>query len=589
MKSLKLSLLTATCLTVMSTLSFAGDIAFTGIAAPTDDAAKRLISTSTSVKIDGADHIIGWNVISRSGQKIGDGLFGGQTNAAGKQMFGEGGAALVSDDADYTSLLPINGKLFSVTHFEARPGAMYLSELNQDQDGKLTAISTKPIDFSSVGGLWNPCAGSVTPWNTHLGSEEYPSDARAFEAAVTYGDLDEDMLSMAAYNGVDASIAPIAAFKSAFQPYKYGFPTEVTVSDKGEASVAKHYAMGRVALELAKVMPDNKTAYISDDGVNTGFYRFVADKENDLSAGMLYAAKWTQTSADNGGAAAISWVELGHGTDTEIGSMLKLGITFSSIFDSAKFNDDGTCPEGFLSTNAEARSECLRVKPGMEMAASRLETRRYASMLGATTEFRKMEGLAFDPTGKRLFMAMSEISNGMEDAIKDNKYDLGGRNDVKLAKNTCGAVYELPMDASFTVTSATAFVAGEPVDVKDGPYAGQTCNIDGIANPDNLTFIPGYNTLLIGEDTGTGHQNDATWSVNADTKAMTRITTSPYGAENTSVDWYPDINGFAYLMTVVQHPYGETDEDKAQSPDDKRATVGYIGPFPAFKKLASAN
>lgn len=69
---------------------------------------------------------------------------------------------------------------------------------------------------------------------------------------------------------------------------------------------------------------------------------------------------------------------------------------------------------------------------------------------------------------------------------------------------------------------------------------------------------------------------------------MTRITTTPYGAENTSVDWYPDINGFAYLMTVVQHPYGESDEDKLQNPDDARAYVGYIGPFPAFKKQASA-
>ena len=26
-------------------------------------------------------------------------------------------------------------------------------------------------------GLWVPCAGSVTPWGTHLGSEEYEPDA----------------------------------------------------------------------------------------------------------------------------------------------------------------------------------------------------------------------------------------------------------------------------------------------------------------------------------------------------------------------------------------------------------------------------
>ena len=41
-------------------------------------------------------------------------------------------------------------------------------------------------------------------------------------------------------------------------------------------------------------------------------------------------------------------------------------------------------------------------------------------------------------------------------------------------------------------------------------------------------------------------------------------------------------------MTVVQHPYGESDQDKLTNPDDARAVVGYIGPFPAIKKSASA-
>ena len=44
-------------------------------------------------------------------------------------------------------------------------------------------MRTKPLDFSAHGGLWTPCAGSVTPWETHLGSEEYEPDAKAFYAA----------------------------------------------------------------------------------------------------------------------------------------------------------------------------------------------------------------------------------------------------------------------------------------------------------------------------------------------------------------------------------------------------------------------
>ncbi len=588
MSALRNIFLSASVFSTLSTVALAGTIEFMSVATPTDDAAKRQIIVSPSVKIDGKEHSLKWNTIARSGQKIGDTVFGGLVDKTGQALFDKKGAPSVSDAADFTSILPVGGKLYSITHFESRPAAMYLSELSQATDGTLTAISTHSIDFSALGGLWNPCAGSVTPWGTHLGSEEYPPDARSIENADSYADLDGEMLDMAKYFGVDAALAPLAAFKSVFQPYKYGFPVEISVTGKGEAAVTKHYAMGRVAVELALVMPDKKTAYITDDGLNTGFYRFVADKEGDLSSGQLYAAKWEQTSAEGAGAAKISWVDLGHGADAEIAVAQKFGVNFSDMFEVAKFKDDGTCPEGFMASNAEGRSECLKVKAGMEVYASRLETRRYASMLGATTEFRKMEGLTHDADGKRLFMAITDISNGMEDAIKDNKFDKGGRNAVKLAKNACGAVYELAYDDHYVVTSASGFIAGRPTEYKDGPFAGQTCDVDGIANPDNLSFIPGNATLLIGEDTTTGHQNDASWAVNVNTKTMTRFTTTPYGAENTSLDWYPDINGYAYLMTVVQHPYGESDDKMLQNPEDARAYVGYIGPFPAFKRSASA-
>ena len=75
---------------------------------------------------------------------------------------------------DFTSLLPVGDKLFSITHFEDNPAGMFLSELTTDADGNMTPVSTKPLSFAGVGGLWLPCAGSVSPWNTHLGSEEYP-------------------------------------------------------------------------------------------------------------------------------------------------------------------------------------------------------------------------------------------------------------------------------------------------------------------------------------------------------------------------------------------------------------------------------
>ncbi|MDG1376319.1 MAG: hypothetical protein P8P56_04710 [Yoonia sp.] len=162
-----------------------------------------------------------------------------------------------------------------------------------------------------------------------------------------------------------------------------------------------------------------------------------------------------------------------------------------------------------------------------------------------------------------------------------HKGDLGGRNDVRLTENNCGAVYELPLDGNYVATAMRGVVAGIPTAYPvSSPYAGNACAIDGIANPDNITYITGQNTLLIGEDTGAGHQNDAAWAMDTQTGALTLIMTTPYGSELTSLDWYEDVNGHGYLMAVVQHPYGESDQDKAASPEDTRAYVGYVGPFP---------
>ena len=137
--------------------------------------------------------------------------------------------------------------------------------------------------------------------------------------------------------------------------------------------------------------------------------------------------------------------------------------------------------------------------------------------------------------------------------------------------------------SDFVAGAAKTLVAGKPTNYEDSsPYAGNTCEIDGIANPDNISFMEGYQTLLIGEDTGSGHQNDAIWAYNMDNGSLTRIFSTPYGSETTSLYSYGNVGGHGYVMAVVQHPYGESDEDKLADPADARAYVGYIGPFPAL-------
>jgi len=572
-------------------------VQFADVPVPTTDAAKRSVQASASITIDGKANAIGFHTLMRSGDVLGENTFGLVHDQNGVPVVESDGSQFISSDNDFSSLIQKGDRLFNITHFESRPGAMYLTELSQDpSSGILTPISTRNIDFSAWGGLWVPCAGSVTPWNTHLGSEEYPPDARSVEEAATPDDIDDYFKPMLRYFGIAdpfAADVTIDQIQAVFNPFLYGFPVEVALDDAGNDTVNKRYAMGRIALELAYVMPDRKTVYLSDDGTNVGFFMFIADTPGDLTAGTLYAAKWQQTGEEDGGTADIDWIGLGHATQGEIKGMITSGIRFGNIFDTADPDAAGTCPSGYTSINTEVGQECLAVKPGMAKIASRLETRRYAAMMGATTEFRKEEGITFDAVNKKLYVAMSEVVQGMEDGMKNGKandtYDVGGPNDIRLPYNTCGCVYGLDVgtDAAigsdYVVRNMKGLVSGTmKTYTSDSPYANNTCDVDGIANPDNLTFINGKDILIIGEDTGSGHQNDAVWAYDLKTGELTRIETTPYGSETTSPYYYANINGWAYLMSVIQHPYGESDQDKLADASDAAAYVGYVGPIPAM-------
>ncbi len=582
-------------------LSSQSGVNFEGVEVPTTDEAKRIVQASPTITIDGTPYPIGYETLLRSGDVLGAETFGLIMDQNGSPVVNIDGSRFISSDNDFSSLIQKNNRLFMITHFESRPGAMYLTELNQDTaSGAMTPVSTRSIDFSQWGGLWVPCAGSVTHWNTHLGSEEYPPDARLVEEAQTPDDFAEYNKPMLRYFGVVDPFAPevtIEQIHETFYSYLYGYPVEVNLDDEGTPTVNKRYAMGRVAVELAYVMPDSKTVYISDDGTNVGFFMFIADTAGDLSAGTLYAAGWNQTGSENGGSADIEWISLGHATQTDVQTLIDNRTSFSDIFTTAEPNADNTCPDGFtpINTNSDdgVGQECLQLQTGMELAASRLETRRYAAMLGATTEFRKEEGITFNPDTNKLYVSMSEVTRGMEDFKKsgedDNTFDIGGYNDIKLPYNDCGCVYSLDVAANadigsdYVVQNMTGELCGTMTTyAQDSPYANNTCDVDNIANPDNLTFITGKGILIIGEDTGSGHQNDAVWAYHLDDKSLTRIETTPYGSETTSPYYYPNINGWAYIMSVVQHPYGESDEDKLVDTSDAAAYVGYIGPIPAM-------
>lgn len=591
-----------------------GTLGFAPVSAPTSDADKRQVIASSLALLNGVEAPLAFHTEARSGQSFDDQVFGRILDQNGAPLKNQDNSDVVSPSNDFSSLIKVGGKLFELTHFETTPAAMYLSELEQSDSGELSIKSTKPVDFSALKGLWTPCAGSVSPWNTHLGSEEYPADARQWENATTLGEVGGG--DMIRYFGLDTATATVAQAKAVFNPYNYGFMTEVSVTEDGVPSATKHYAAGRRALELAYVMPDRKTVYMTDDGTNDAFFMFVAKTAGDLSEGKLYAARWYQTSPAGAphGTADISWIQLGPSAkDSDVKALLDANVKFSDIFDSETPNADGTCPSaasGFKSNAVDVSysvaTECLKLKPNMELAASRLESRRYAGYLGATTEFRKNEGISFNPEASRLYVAFSEINNGALDNHATR--DKGGPNHVRLAENACGGVFEYSVvpdstiGSDYVVASAAALIEGtwlaNPASPNkypdDSPYgknasgnAGtdkNTCSVNSIANPDNISYLPGYDTLLIGEDSGVEHQNDAVWAFNVVSHELTRILTTPYGAETTGVYYYPNLGGHAYIKVQVQHPFGESDQ--AQSvPDgsDKASYTGYLGPLPAMR------
>ena len=544
-------------------------LAFSAIATPSTEAEKLVHQNTKSITVNGEAKAIDYSMIMATGHSDNGEIFGQSkdqndnpiTFADGSPYICNGTNDGVGSGLDFSSILQANGKLYMVSQFECQIGSMYKFELNQDSSTGALSAKAGTLEFISqkdeFGGFVH-CAGQATPWNSHLGSEEYETDAKWVEenagADGMTGNIYYD--ETAKFFGGDAT---------KLNPYFYGWTPEVKINKDDSAAYAKHYAMGRFSHELSFVMPDNKTVYMSDDGTNVGLFMFVADNEKDLSAGKLYAAKLTQTSAEDGGQFNVSWIELAHLNNATVRAEVAKMLKFSDLFDSVA-PSDGNCEAGYSSINTSAGHECLKIKSGVdEGIVAALETRRYAAMKGATTEFRKEEGISYDPVRKKLYVAMSEVSKGMLDDSASS-YDIGGSNDIKLVQNKCGAIYELSINDNMVATDMKSVLMGEPI-TEDAN--GNKCHLDKISNPDNVTMIPGTDILTIGEDTGS-HENNIIWAFNTQTKQLDRIFATSRGAETTSPFWYTNINGWGYMTAVTQHP----DNDTAEA---GQSTIGVLG------------
>lgn len=584
----------------LATLSTAGTVPstatvvsteFIGMAAPTtaDNMAKIYSEAYVAIKYSDGTRIvrpIEYKTLMSTTDVIGGTTVGAILDINGNPIMDTSTATatpFVSDTPDGQSVMQIGNTIQMVSQFEyvssdasgasrygVLPAMMNLSTLTQATNGDFSISKVSNIDTKDVGGLWITCAASMTPWTTHLGSEEYEPDAKLVELGTAMGSNGLD--GMHAYFG-DTTTANV---------YNYGYIHETTVSASGTTTVKKHYSMGRSSKELAQVMPDNKTVYMGDDGSNTMLFMYVADTAGDLSVGTLYAATWTQTSevTDRAVKANLTWVKLGHATDAEIKTLITARTKFSDIFETSSATTGG-----FTKIKTYKGTEYLKLKTGMEKAAAFLESRRYGALLGATSEFNKMEGVSLNAKDKKAYIAIADMSGAMATLPSDPT------DHIKAPVEKAGAVFELPLSSGqkdtagnsilsdYVATTMNAITGLTGLTISADTY-GNTADINKVANPDNIKFSEKMRTLFVGEDSGK-HVNNFIWAYNIDTKKLSRILSNTVGAEATGLQAIENLNGTGYIMSSIQHPgdwttTNTTVQTAINAVNKKKSAIGYM-------------
>jgi secreted PhoX family phosphatase len=584
-------------------------VKFNSMAAPTATADRAAVFTNATFDVSYSDgssrkaQPLSFKEIYRTGQSMTapDGrsfIAGGYYLPDGVtpivDLTGASAEHMYSDCPDGTSLIRLSNPavsgiagntLFLVTQFEYKtadnagnslygvlPSPIGIATLDQDKtSGALKAKHYYNVPTESVHGLWITCAGSISPWNTHLSSEEYEPDA--WTAATN------TQFKTFSYNTFGS--------ETAANPYHYGHVPEVTVHPDGTGSIRKHYCMGRISRELVQVMPDQRTVLMGDDATSGGMFMFVADVAKNLSSGSLYAAKVVQTSASgaaDGGSFTISWIKLGRASSIEIESMAAM-YKAADIID-VKTTDPADA--SYTKINFGNGQQWVKVLPGMEKAAAFLETRRYAAIMGATMEFTKFEGVTVNAKDKIAYIAISSIRDTMtangfvSDAIQLKKISAGATYAITLGDDAVSGSSWVPKSMA-----VPAGLLGEDIS-KDAD--GNTAAVDKVANPDNLKYSEAMRTLFIGEDSGQ-HLNNYVWAYNVDSGSLSRILSVPAGAECVCLTPVDDANGFAYVLSGFQHPgdwsFTETQADldaavKTNWGNKKQAAVGYLSGLPTI-------
>lgn len=512
----------------------------------------------------------------RTGETFGDQTFGQVINNAGESKW-------LHWALDYAGLLYRHGKVWMLSHHEARIGMMYITEVEMDEDtGVLTPVKTTPLlpnerihpDMKFVSA---PVSGSTTPWNTFLSVLEYPLDPKWLNDPTlttedicfkwhlgsswpSYLQLPEGHSTVFEFFNVQCDTTKdLETLKQEFlnlygSVYWNGVSMEIDIAAPDDFRWVIHWAMGRYSGERPVVMPDQRTVYITSDMYTDTLYKFVADTPMHLSSGTLYTLKANQlfdaAQPLEWANWDIEWISLGHASDSDFDESLIETYNVDMFFDFADLTGD-QCPDGFVASEMHKlyaeNVECLRLKSGLTelqiKLASRLETQRYAATLGATQELSKVEGVTYDAHRNALYIALSYVEKAMG---KNDEWDFAGNDHIGVPENRFGCVFQLELDESYSSNHMSILVCGSE---------------DTFQNPDNIDFF--QSTLVIAEDSYRDHDTRLTnfaWTYDVHSGELTPILQGVNGAQIAMGYHYGpfgDLNGKAweYLVFSVQHPY----------------------------------
>ncbi|MFT6718351.1 MAG: secreted PhoX family phosphatase, partial [Sphingobacteriales bacterium] len=174
------------------------------------------------------------------------------------------------------------------------------------------------VDFSPVKGTGNNCSGTVTPWNSLVSCEE----------AISSVDLTPEGRKV---KGWCVEIDPVSK----------------QVKDK-------LWALGNFKHENIVVHKNQRTVYQGADS-NPGYlYKFVADKEKDLSSGDLFVFK----GAKNG---AGIWLKINNLTPEEQNTTLEQsGVVEATVFNGIEDVEIG--PDGLIYFAVKGEGQVYRFK-----------------------------------------------------------------------------------------------------------------------------------------------------------------------------------------------------------------------------------